>query len=871
MNAVIMAGGFGTRLRPLTTNIPKPMVPMMNKPMMHHVVTLLRQHGFQNVVATLYYQPDVIMNYFGNGKAFNVTMTYVQAEEDYGTAGGVRNAAEYLKERCLVISGDVLTDINLTQALQFHIERKAKATIVLTRAKNPLQYGIVITGDDGRIKRFLEKPSWGEVFSDTINTGIYIIEPEVLNLIPYRQDFDFSKNLFPMLLESDANLYGYTSDGYWRDVGNLDEYQQAHFEGLSGEVKIHLEGIQRGTMFVGEGTLIKSDERNFGGRVLIGKNCRVSENARIINSVVGDNCIIEPGAVVRNCILWDRVVVERNAELSFDVVGSQCVLGEGATVLDNVFIGDKCMIGKGARLLPNLKLWPEKTVEEKAVLNRSLVWEDRYLRDLFSDARITGISNVEMNPEFVAKLGAAWGAVLGAGKTVATSRDADNVSRMINRAIICGLVSAGVNVNDLRAMSIPLVRHELSSGKEAGGVHVRKSPYDKRMTDIIFFDAGGKDLPLGRTKSIERFFFGEDFLRSPAEKVGTINFPERTTEIYREQFLTALNLEAIRKAKFKIVIDYSSGVASTIFPTVLGSLDCHVVAVNAHLDPNKLTRDRAEIDTSLGQLSHIVTSLKYDLGCMIDAVGERIDMIDENGNAIDSDRLLTLVTKMFLSQYPDTKKIAVPITSSAEIDLLVREHNVVLIKTRNTHLAMMEASSDNDVRFVGGTKGGFIFTDFFFASDGMFSLAKILEMMALTGSRLGVLDANFPRLFRVKRDVRCPWDAKGKIMRKIMQETESIAGGRRELVDGVRITFDGAPTVAEGTPSAKLTAAEGSAVGVPMATAGSRSEAVSVILLPDKERPLFHITAEAKTPEAAASLADEYERHIVQWRDFTSR
>lgn len=841
MNAVIMAGGFGTRLRPLTTNIPKPMVPMMNKPMMHHIVTLLRQHGFHSIVATLFYQPNVIRDYFGNGKTFNVQMTYVQAEADYGTAGSVRNAAEHLKERFLVISGDVLTDINLTQALKFHVERKAKVTIVLTRTKNPLQYGIVITGDDGRIVRFLEKPSWGEVFSDTINTGIYIIEPEVLNLIPYRQEFDFSKNLFPMLLDSDAAIFGYISDGYWRDVGNLNEYQQAHLDALSGEVNIQIEGVQRGTVFVGKGSVVKANEHNFGGKVLLGKNCKVDEGARIINSVIGDHCIIEPGVVVRNCVIWDHAVIERNSELSFDVIGSNCTIGEDATILDNVFISDKCTIGKGARILPNIKVWPEKTVEDGATLNRSLVWEDRWLRELFADARVTGLSNVEMNPEFGAKLGAAWGAFLGAGKTVATSRDADNVSRMMNRAIICGLVSAGVNVNDLRAMSIPLVRHELSSGKEAGGVHVRKSPYDRRMTDIIFFDANGKDLPLGKTKSIERLFFGEDFVRSPAENVGAINFPERTTEIYREQFLRALDLEVIRKAKFKIVIDYSNGVAATIFPTILGSLDCQVAALNAHLDPKRLTRDNAETEASLRQLSDIVTSLKYDLGCMIDAVGERIAIVDEHGNPVDNDRILTLVTKMFLHLHPDTKKIAVPITSSGEVDLLAREYNVKLFKTRNTHLAMMEATSEKEVRFVGGTKGGFIFTDFFFASDGMFSLAKILEMMARTGWRLGDLDRQLPQLYRVKKDVRCPWSAKGKIMRYLMKETEKQ---QRELVDGVRISFDPKD-----------------------ASHGTKTGAVSVMLLPDKERPVFHIAAEGVTPEAATQLADTYEQYLIRWRD----
>ncbi|MBI3787677.1 MAG: nucleotidyltransferase family protein [Ignavibacteriales bacterium] len=194
MKAVIMAGGFGTRLRPLTCNIPKPMVPMLNRPMMEHIVELLKKHGFTDLITTLYYQPEVITNYFGDGSAFGVHMHYLKSEADYGTAGSVRNAKEFLNERFLIISGDVFTDIDLGAALKYHKQKKAKATIVLTRVANPLQFGVVLTQDDGTISRFLEKPSWGEVFSDTINTGIYILEPEVLDLIPPKEEFDFSKN-----------------------------------------------------------------------------------------------------------------------------------------------------------------------------------------------------------------------------------------------------------------------------------------------------------------------------------------------------------------------------------------------------------------------------------------------------------------------------------------------------------------------------------------------------------------------------------------------------------------------------------------------------------------------------------------------------
>ncbi len=834
MKAVIMAGGFGTRLRPLTCNTPKPMVPLLNKPMMHHIVTLLRKHGITDLISSLFYSPDVITKYFGDGSQFGVTMNYARAEADYGTAGSVRNATKGMGGRILIISGDVLTDFDLTAAIRFHEERKSRATIVLTHAKNPLQFGVVITAEDGKITRFLEKPTWGEVFSDTINTGIYILEPEVLEMVPYREEYDFSKDLFPLLLRQDAGLYGYIADGYWRDIGNLNEYQDANMDVLRGVVGLDLPGTRHGSLYLGEGSKIEQDSVSVSGTVVIGKGCTIGHGAVLSNSVIGDNCVIGPGARLTNSIVWNDVVIGNSVELASDVVGSKCSVGERAVLADNVFVSDGCWIGRDARLSANIKLWPEKVVEEGAVLTRSLVWEDKWLRELFSDSRVTGLSNIEMNPEFGAKLGAAYGAFIGTGKTVATSRDSDNVSRMINRSLICGLLSAGVNTHDLRATSIPLLRHELSTGHEAGGIHVRRSPYDKNLTDIIFFDAGGKDLPVSKTKSVERLFFGEDFPRASRDAVGSIAFPERTTEAYKQNFISSIDTEAISRKQFKIVVDYSNGIASTIFPIILGSFDCQVVALNAHLDPKKLTREKSEVEAEIEHLAHIVTSLKYDIGCRIDAGGERISVIDERGTALDNERLLVLVAELYMRTHPDAKAIAVPITSPAEIDLIAQAHGRKVIKTRNSHLAMMEASTNKDVGFVGGTRGGFIFPAFFFAADAMYSVAKILEMMARADARLGDIDDEVPRLAGARREVNCSWEHKGKVMRNIMHHSE---GRRRDMVDGVKIYFE------------------------------KKTDGISVLLIPDKERPLFHVYGQAHDQPTADRIVIDYEKRIVQWRD----
>jgi mannose-1-phosphate guanylyltransferase / phosphomannomutase len=832
MKAVIMAGGFGTRLRPLTCNIPKPMVPVANKPMMELIIDLLKKHGITDIVSTLFYQPEIISSYFGSGTEFGIRMQYRKAEADFGTAGSVRNAKDFLDERFIIISGDVLTDFDLTAAIRFHEQKKAKATLLLTRVSNPLQFGVVLTRDDGKITRFLEKPSWGEVFSDTINTGIYILEPEILDMVPPREEYDFSKNLFPTMLEHDIGLYGYIAEGYWRDIGNLNEYQEAQLDVLRGLVKVSIAGSKTTNMIAGTNAKIETDAKNLSGNNVIGKNTRIYPAVILSNTVIGNDCEIFPGAVLRNTVLWNGTQVGARAEIISDVIGEKCIIGEDAVLAENIFIGDQCVIGKKGKLFSNIKLWPNKSVEEGATVTRSLVWEDRWLRELFTEARVTGISNLDMNPEFGAKLGAAFGAFLGPGSTVVTSRDADNVSRMMNRAVMTGLMSAGVHCSDLRTSSIPIVRHELRTGTEKGGIHVRKSPYSKNYTDIIFFDADGKDLPSYKTKAVERLFFGEDFARSPYDAVGTISFPERTTESYIDRFLATINTQAIRTAGLKLVVDYSNGIASTIFPHILGNLNIQAVSLHAYLDSRKLTRTEAEIAESIRELSYVVTSLKYDIGCMLNPGAERLFVVDENGFAIDSDRLLTLVTKFVALANPQNKKIAVPITASGEVDLLAKELHLEVVKTRDSHLALMEAAADKEIKFVGGSKGGFIFNEFLFASDGMYSVAKLLECMALTKKRFGEIDSETPRLHCIRKNIPCSFHIKGRIMRRLMKDTESI---QRDLIEGVRLYPEN---------SGKFT---------------------SVLLNPDRTRPVFHLFAESKDPATAERFAEEYEKKLLAW------
>ena len=241
MKAVVMAGGAGSRLRPLTVNRPKPMVPVVNKPVLVHILELLKRSGIEEVVLTLQFMADAVEDYIGDGSAMGMSINYAVEETPLGTAGSVKNAQQYLDDSFLVISGDALTDFDLASIIGFHRERGALATLTLYKVPNPLEYGVIILDVEGRVRQFLEKPSWGEVISDTVNTGIYVLEPEVLDYFAGGIPFDFSKDLFPALLERDDPMFGYVASGYWCDIGNLQEYMRASRDLWEGAA--HLEPL----------------------------------------------------------------------------------------------------------------------------------------------------------------------------------------------------------------------------------------------------------------------------------------------------------------------------------------------------------------------------------------------------------------------------------------------------------------------------------------------------------------------------------------------------------------------------------------------------------------------------------------------------
>ncbi len=832
MKAVIMAGGFGTRLRPITCNLPKPMVPVVNKPMMYHIVNLLKKHNLTDIVSILYHQADKIMSYFQDGSRFGIKMNYAGADDDYGTAGAVKMAHDFLKnDRFLIISGDVLTDFDLTSAIKFHESKKAKVTIVLTRVSNPLEYGVVITDEEGRIKKFLEKPSWGEVFSDTVNTGIYIIEPEVLDYIPYKKNFDFSKDLFPLLLEKGEPIYGYIAPGYWKDIGNIDEYRYAHYDILNGNVRVEIPGKRLDLMgrdvFLGNNVEL-GENIDWRGGVIIGNNVKIGSQVKLHNVIIGDNCVIEDGANIEGAIIWAGTIVKQGATIKESIIGFNCEIGKKSYIAERVVISDEVIIGDEATVKSNVKIWPSKKVEDGALLSHSLIWGEKWSRNLFGRYGINGLANVEITPEFATKLGAVFGATLGKSSIVATSRDADKTSRLINRAIISGLLSVGVNVYDLRVTPLPVVRYFIRSQGLAGGIHT--SLDNPRELLLRFLDNKGSDLPVNKQKSIERLFFREDFVRAKPEEVGELSFPHRVVEYYREGLINSLNVEVIRQTRPKISVDYSYGPVASIFPNILSNLGVEVISLNSYVAETLPIGIKNK--SNCEELAKIVQSTDSNFGIVFDQSGEIVKLILDNGKILNEIDTLAIATYL-MSRYAKTdnrNKIVLPVYAPTILDKIAGHFGVEIIRTKTSQSVLMSHANDENVLMVADLEGRFIIPQIQTAFDSMAFVAKLIELATLHDQTLSQLLEELPKYFFTHQTIHCNWDKKGTVMRKLIEfskDKEAV------MIDGVKIIEDNG----------------------------------WVLMLPDNEKPIFHLWVEAENEENLNKLTEKYMELVKQWRE----
>ena len=362
MKAVILVGGEATRLHPLTYNIPKAMVPVLNTPFLEHVVHYLSKHQIKDIILAQSHLHS-LQSYFGDGSHIGIKLSYVVEDAPLGTAGAVKNAEKYLHETFLVLNGDIFTDLDITAMIDSHLERKAKATIALTPVDDPTSYGLIETNAQGRVTRFLEKPKWSQVTTNMINAGTYLLEPDVLNYIPPQANFSFERGLFPLLLEQGKPIYACPSSAYWIDMGNPEKYLQLHKDLLTGKGSQY--GFTSGDeVLIGDQSYIHPTAQ-IKGPTLIGNNCTIGQKVKLKGPVViGSGCTILEDAVIEESIIWRNVRLEQHVSLKNSIVADNCYLNASSNIEGSV-LGNDVTVVSGCKLEPGSRIHPRTMVEPK--------------------------------------------------------------------------------------------------------------------------------------------------------------------------------------------------------------------------------------------------------------------------------------------------------------------------------------------------------------------------------------------------------------------------------------------------------------------------------------------------------------------------
>jgi len=780
-----MAGGEGTRLRPMTANQPKPLLPVANRPIMEHVLRLLKKHGFEETVVTVQFLAALVRNYFGDGEDVGMSLQYATEEMPLGTAGSVKNAEDALKDSpFLVISGDALTDMDLTEMCRFHKENGALVTVGLTRVPDPLEFGIVIADEDGRIQRFLEKPTWGQVFSDTVNTGVYIMEPEVLAEVSSKESVDWSHDVFPKLLARGAPIFGYISDKYWEDVGTLESYLKAQVDVLSKRVEVDIAGFEVSPgVWIAEGADVDPDAV-VKGPVVVGDYAKIEAGATVREySVIGANVVVKEGAFIHRAVVHNNVFVGQGTTLRGCVVGKNTDVMRLARIEETAVIGDECVVEPEAYISAGVKVYPFKTIEAGAVVNTSVVWESRGQRTLFGQRGVSGLINVEVTPELCVRLASAYATMLKKGSTVTTSRDVSRAARTLKRAVQSALNASAINVMDLESLPLPVARYETARSDYSGGIALRTTPGDSQSIDIIFLDEDGAELSQAAQRRLERVFSRQEFRRAFPGEIAELSYPPRVVEWYTHELLRSVNLNGVRDADLKVVADCAGGTVSLVLPTLLGRIGVEVHTLNNRLDEVTPTQTVAQQRAGMQRLAEVVSSSRATFGVRFDPVGERIQLVDEKGALVSDERALLVVLDLVAAERRHGR-VALPVNTTRVAEQVCRFHGVQVTWTGTSQEALTTASAADDVIFAADGRGGFVVPSFARTVDGIAAFVMLLGLVARTRLTLSQIDARIPQAHLLRRSIPTPWAAKGSVMRTVV---EAAADQSVDTTDGVRI------------------------------------------------------------------------------------
>ncbi len=755
MKAIIMAGGEGTRLRPLTATMPKPMARILNRPVMEHIILLLKKHGITDIGVTLMYMPEHIRAYFGDGSAWGVRLTYFLEETPLGTAGSVKNTGDFLDDDFLVISGDALTDADLTAFIAYHRAKGAEASLMLKHMDIPLEYGVVVTDSGGRIVRFLEKPTWSQVFSDTVNTGIYLLKPSVLKLAE-KFPCDFSKDIFPRLLADGRPLYGYISSDYWCDIGDLDAYRHCHYDIFAGKTTVKIDACRlEGGVYAEEGAVIEAGAVVVPP-VLIGKNAHIKSGARVDGyTSIGEGCVIEAGASIKRSVLGDHVTVGKNTQIRGSILCSRTHIGEGASLFEQSVIGEESRIGRDAVIKPGVKVWPCKAVGQGEILSASLVWGTAKTPDLFTERGMRGPIGAEVSPASAEKLGSAVG-TLFKGR-IGIAADGSPASLMLKYAVQSGLMATGREVVDFGNQPLPITRSGVKVYGLAAAVHAAAQE-NTGFLEVI--TAGGGSLGAEDARKLQTRFSREDFARSEAAAIVSV------TDVYEYKlYYLRQILRGTQKATgMRVAAASASEWGRQLLSSAAVELGCELLTENA---------DIALTDTEkIRRFAESVPAQHCTFGVILDPLCESVLFIDERGRILDRDLYCALVPLVVMRSYKNARIFA-GASAPAVIETMAEKYGASVIRTKDSPAALMRGLSGSDPDLEA---------QFILHFDGVGAAIRILDFLHKADVSLSALVDEIPPFYVRRREVRCAQGDKGRIIRTL-SETEPAA----DKTDGIKI------------------------------------------------------------------------------------
>lgn len=744
MKAVILAGGDGKRLRPITCTMPKPMVPLLNKPTIFYTLDLLKKHNINEAVITLGYMGNAIREAVGNGERWGLNVTYSDPPKRLGTAGSVREAIDKIDGEVIVLSGDGITDADLSSAIAAHRKAEACVTVMLYHVSEPSEYGIAVSDKDGFIRKFIEKPEKSEVFSDRANTGIYILSEKAISMIPEDTEYDFSKDLFPNLLSNGEKLLGFDLSGYWCDVGDISELKRAQRDMLDGRIAFETNALNNYGIFIEEGAIV-SPEAIVSSPCYIGKNAEIGSRAIIEEySVISDGAKIMEGASVKRSVVMKNAIVRRFSELRGTVVCEDADIDTRNLLLEGSVIGAGTVTEKNVTVAQNVLVWPEKRIPQGTNCIHDVVWGGGQ-RLRIDGPVISGYADKELTPETVLKLAAAFAHGMKINSAAGIATDGSAVSVMLKQAAVSGIISQGVDAVTTDNISRSALGYMIRNSGLSGGIYFESDALE-RMISIRFYGTNGAEADPSLVRSIEKALSSGEVKPTTSSEIGIIRNNAGLGMEY-EAFLTRISdTESMRDHCGKLIINAPRRISDTVARIML-----------------KLGWT---VDT-VSELKKLIPTHNSDAISVLVDKDERVSLYVQGVGAVEQEHVLAVIVSAL-----GIKKAFLPSDMDEELLRYISDKGVKTVS----------APIDPAKRRSKGMQEGLYEPRILEPEAMIISLCELFSKGSLK-KRLSELPASYRRSNEVKVD-KCDF---GRMLRSVIEnEFDHVS----DMVDGVRLKFD---------------------------------------------------------------------------------